>query len=82
MYLSNPNTLLLLYAVSFLIGLLILYAIIREATRANAVVRLAEVQVKLLRSIALKLGVDREQIDKDIMPAHEIEKAILTNHKP
>jgi len=71
-----------LYAVSFLIGLLILYAIIREATRANAVVRLAEVQVKLLRSIALKLGVDREQIDKDIMPAHEIEKAILTNHKP
>ena len=74
----DPQTFLIIYAIACVIGLLILYAIISSATRAKEKTDLAKIQIKLLISIAIKLGVDLDQVNNEGKSVSEIEKEILT----
>lgn len=77
----DPDILVAIYVLGSLIGILILYAIISGASRAKEKVDLAKIQIKLLMSIAIKLGVDVDEVNNDVKSRHDIEKEILTNRK-
>ncbi len=62
----SPETFYFLIVVSFIIWIVILYTIISNATYSKERRQMAESQLKLLVSMARKMGVDDNEIKKDI----------------
>ncbi|HEY2720822.1 MAG TPA: hypothetical protein VGI82_03800 [Chitinophagaceae bacterium] len=60
----DESTLPFLYIIGFFVWLIILFQIIRSATKAKAIVGLMKVQADLLKEIALKNGVEQERIEE------------------
>lgn len=61
----DTTTLIPIILISFLINIWILSEVIKGATKSVRNIKLQEAQVKLLVSIAIKLGVTNEDILKD-----------------
>jgi hypothetical protein len=59
---------ILIIIAGFFINILIMYEVIKRATNTTKQIQLLECQLKILRSIAAKVGVDSEQIKKDLTP--------------
>lgn len=69
----DTPTLILIFIVTYLISLWIIYAVIQKATKTKRIILLQEAQVKLLAAIALRLNVD-EDILEDIVILHQFIK--------
>ncbi len=52
-------------AAAFIINMMVLWEVIKGATKTKRHIQLLESQVQLLTSIALKLGVDKESVLSD-----------------
>lgn len=61
----DNTTLIFVSILAFCVNLWIMHAIIKSATKSTRNILLQEAQVKLLASIALKIGVPLDDINKD-----------------
>jgi hypothetical protein len=68
----DSDSFLVLAAILIIAEIIILFQVIRYASRSNTIVKLLRIQIGIARRIATKQGVEQSEIDEVIKQAEDL----------